>query len=72
MTVKCWYCDHFAVDTGKTGRCRRHSPRAIDYQTIGGTQGGSVDNVFPLISDASIEWCGDYKPPREDRGDPPA
>lgn len=65
--IFCWYCDFFVLNSGVAGNCRRHAPKSHDYQSS--TSGGAV---FASIEDATIDWCGEYKPARDERSDPPA
>jgi hypothetical protein len=65
---KCWYCDHFfhTVPGTNQGQCRRFAPAGFDTNinsaTVDRSNVYNVDTAFPLIYDATGEWCGDYKP----------
>lgn len=68
----CWYCDFFDLQSGKTGHCRRYAPRAIDYQSVPGLTAEDGSYVFPIIPDATTEWCGEFKQARGPVPVPPA
>jgi hypothetical protein len=62
VSVLCINCDFFnALNPGvdNTGQCRREPPRGIDDKSL--PVGEDPINVFPLIDDAEVEFCGEFK-----------
>lgn len=59
---RCWYCDHFeaSMNGSNQGECRRTAPTGLSSQLI--PKLGDKTKIFAQIFDATIEWCGDFKP----------
>lgn len=60
---RCWDCDFFRPSNpgvNNSGRCHHNPPEGVDAKSM--ISGGTTENVFPEVYDATTEKCGDFKP----------
>jgi hypothetical protein len=73
---KCWWCDHFfhTITGTNQGQCRRFAPSGFDTNINSATSTQTTtfgsDIAYPAIYEATVEWCGDFKPKSGDVPEP--